>query len=105
MWRRKSVGPILAAVGLGMVAVASLGVELTAFLASVYIAPGPLTYLIDVCTVLSLLFVLLPGTSRYLKTHRPALWSRSAPNTARDEDHLRSAQAWAATGCPAFDQR
>jgi hypothetical protein len=67
MWCRKLVGRRLAIIGLGIVVLATVGVEIASLLAFPYLIMSPLQYLLNVVTVLSLVFILLPVTGRQLK--------------------------------------
>jgi serine/threonine protein kinase len=71
MWSRTSAGRILAIIGLSLVLTSMLALELVALSAPDDSFVRPWTYLINVFTVLSLAFVLLPGTGSYLKAGRP----------------------------------
>ena len=68
MWGRTPAGRILAIIGLGMVLASMLGIELVA-LSRPYdnTVVRPWTYPINVFTVLSLAFALLPDTGRHVK--------------------------------------
>jgi serine/threonine protein kinase len=70
LWTRQSAGRLVAIIGVSMVLAAMLGFELAALSASDYGTVTPLAYLINVFTVLSLVFLLLPSTGRYLKAKR-----------------------------------
>jgi hypothetical protein len=63
-----------------MVLTSMLGFELVALSEPHDSIVRPWTYLINVLTVLSLAFVLLPGTGRYLKaghsSEMPRIWPR-----------------------------
>lgn len=74
MWSRVAAGRVVAVIGLGMVLIPMLGFEIAALAAPREGIVMPWTYLINVVTVASLAFLLLPGTGRYLKARRvPAL--------------------------------
>jgi hypothetical protein len=70
MWRRRPLGRILAVIGLGVALVTVFGVRLMALSEDVSFEWSSLTYLYLTLTVLSLAFVLLPSTGRYLKGGR-----------------------------------
>lgn len=70
MWSRASAGRVLAIIGLSMVLAAMVGFELVALSATYAGFVSPWAYLINVLTILSLAFVLLPDTGRYLRAGR-----------------------------------
>jgi len=77
MWRRRTTGRLLVIIGLGLVLAAMLGFELAALSAPSIVSP--LIYLINVFTVVSLVFVLLPGTDRHLKTGPSSPYASASP--------------------------
>lgn len=70
MWGRNAAGRIMAVAGLCLVLASVVGFELVAVSTPGDLVVRPQTWLIDVFVVLSLAFVLLPGTSEYLKAGR-----------------------------------
>jgi len=91
LWRRKPVGRVLAIIGLCLVLTAMLGFEIAALSAPHASVVRPLAYFINVFTVLSLVFVLLPGTDKYLKAGRmpqyAAAWPQPYPQPGYPPRH------------------
>jgi serine/threonine protein kinase len=79
MWSRTSAGRILAIIGLSMVLASMLALELVALSAPDDSVVRPWTYLINIFTVLSLAFVLLPGTGRYFKAGHSSPYASASP--------------------------
>ena len=73
MWGRHTAGRILAVAGLCLVLITVVSFELVAVSTPDNLLVRPQTWLIDVFVVLSLAFVLLPGTSEYLRAGRRPL--------------------------------
>jgi serine/threonine protein kinase len=79
MWSRTSAGRILAIIGLSMVLASMLAFELVALSAPHDSIVRPLTYFINVATVLSLVFVLLPDTGKHLKAGHSLPYASASP--------------------------
>lgn len=89
MWGRAPVGRILAIIGLIMVLISMVSLELVALSTPHDSIVRPWTYAINALTVLSLAFVLLPDTGRYLKARYSSPYqvhSQQSPHTNQPYD-------------------
>jgi hypothetical protein len=96
MWSRAPAGRILAIIGLSMVLTSMLSFELAAWAAPHDSIVRPWTYAINIFTILSLAFVLLPDTGRYLSAQRSSPYHQ----LPKQSPHAQQPQ-----GAPEFGQR